>query len=147
MIIHYQLRLAATATIKSDEARIKAIRKHCSHFSVKTILQLNFDPRIELGLPKGKIRGVRYSLKPYTLDRAKKFVMLLPEIAKCDSRLQSEKLFLQLLQCLSKKDGLVVNLAKDHALHKYLSFRNLTQELFFEAFPALRPDKFELHKV
>jgi hypothetical protein len=128
------------ALAKTPAARVKLLQENES-FSLKTILQGNFDSRIKMDLPEGA--------PPYNKDKAPAGL----QMARIDgaikmlgnlivgnslSKIRKEMLFVQLLESIHAEDAEIVIAMKDKTLSDL--FPCLTAKLVRQAFPTLLPE-------
>jgi hypothetical protein len=128
------------AKAKTPVTRIKILQENES-FSLKTLLQGNFDPKIKISLPEGA--------PPYRKDQAPAGL----QMARIDNsikmlgnlvvgnplpQMRKEMLFVQLLESVHEKDAEIIIAMKDKTLSDL--FPVLTAKLVNKAFPKLLPE-------
>ena len=115
-------------------AQRQEILKENDSFSLRTILQLNFDSTISLDLPAGK--------PPYTCDEVPfgqpdKKIKMLGYCVKGNNKintLKKEKKFIDILESLTEEDANIVCLAKDgKIMNKY---SRVSESLIKSIFPT-----------
>lgn len=129
---------------KDNGERIQYLRQNGS-FALKTILQYNFDPRLQSILPPGAPPFKRMESKE--ADNSKGFihheVRKLYLFIKRDppdnlTRTRREYLFIQILEGIPGEDADVLVAAKDKQLSKV--YKKITEKVVKEAFPDLFPN-------
>lgn len=115
-------------------AKRQEILKDNDSFSLRTILQLNYDSTVILDLPVGK--------PPYTCDdepygKAEQKIKQLGNCVKGNgiSSLKKEKLFIDIIESLTEKDANIVCLAKDGKIMK--EYSRVSESLIKSVFPTL----------
>ena len=115
-------------------AKRQEILKDNDSFSLRTILQLNFDSTIQLDLPNGK--------PPYTCDEVPygqpdKKIKMLGYCVKGNNKLNAikkEKQFIDIVESLTKEDANIVCLAKDGKIMK--EYSRVSESLIKSIFPT-----------
>ena len=115
-------------------AERQEILKKNDSFSLRTILQLNFDSTISLDLPEGK--------PPYTCDeipfgQPDKKIKMLGYCTKGNNKLnpiKKERLFIDILESLTEEDANIVCLSKDAKLMK--EYSRVSESLIKSVFPT-----------
>jgi len=128
------------ALAKTPAARVKILQENES-FSIKTLLQGNFDPQIKIDLPEGsppykKDQGPA-GIQPARIDNAIKMLGNLI-VGNPLPKMRKEILFIQLLESIHAEDAELVIAMKDKTLSDL--FPCLTAKLVKKAFPALLPE-------
>lgn len=115
-------------------AKRQEILKDNDSFSLRTILQLNFDSTIQLDLPNGK--------PPYTCDEVPygqpdKKIKMLGYCVKGNNLnvIKKEKQFIDILESLTEEDANIVCLAKDGKIMK--EYSRVSESLIKSVFPTL----------
>lgn len=115
-------------------AKRQEILKDNDSFSLRTILQLNFDSTIQLDLPSGK--------PPYTCDEVPygqpdKKIKMLGYCVKGNNlnAIKKEKQFIDILESLTEEDANIVCLAKDGKIMK--EYSRVSESLIKSVFPTL----------
>jgi hypothetical protein len=115
-------------------AERQEILKENDSFSLRTILQLNFDSTISLDLPEGK--------PPYTCDeipfgQPDKKIKMLGYCVKGNNKftpIKKERLFIDILESLTEEDANIVCLSKDAKLMK--EYSRVSESLIKSVFPT-----------
>jgi hypothetical protein len=115
-------------------AERQEILKENNSFSLRTILQLNFNKDIKLELPTGK--------PPYTCDEEPygKPEQKIKQLGKCavgsgTNSIKKEKIFIEIVESLTEKDANIVCLAKDGNIMK--EYSRVSESLVKSVFPTL----------
>ncbi len=132
--------LGKVCDIKNREERISYFKEHGDNFGIKTILQLCYNDKVVLDLPKGKppFEECPEGRYPSTLKNA------IAPISKCVkengiSRLQKEKFFINILESVHPEDAAIICAAKDGTLMNLQNkkYRKITKALVQATFPDL----------
>lgn len=128
------------ALAKAPAARVKILQDNES-FSVKTLLQGNFDPRIKIDVPEGS-PPYKKDLAPAGLQttRVDNAIKMLGNLVVGNPlpKMRKEILFVQLLESIHPSDAEIVIAMKDKTLSDL--FPALTAKLVKKAFPNLLPE-------
>lgn len=127
----------AVQDAKTKAERVSLLRNYSS-FATKTILQLNFDDRIKLDLPKGA-PPYRDDEAPAGMARApiNKQITILTKLVPNNKipRIKKEGLFIRCLEGINGNDAKTIVAAKDGELTKIYS--KVTKAVVKEAFPNI----------
>lgn len=125
---------------KTRAEKVKVLRDYSTQV-LQGILQINFDPNANMGLPEGEPPFKKdtsipdgYSDTNLYVEFRRFYIWLNPSNL---TTIRKEALFVQLLEGLHWKESEVVCLAKDRQLSK--KYKSLTEDLVREAFPNLLP--------
>ena len=125
---------------KTRAEKVKVLRDYSTQV-LQGILQINFDPNANMGLPEGEPPFKKdtaipdgYSDTNLYVEFRRFYIWLNPSNL---TKIRKEALFVQLLEGLHWKESEVVCLAKDKQLSK--KYKSLTEDLVREAFPNLLP--------
>ena len=121
-----------------QEAKTRAERqdilKQNDSFSLRTVLQLNYDSSIKLDLPDGK--------PPFTVNEAPggKLDNIIKRIGYCVvnssiSKLKKESSLISILESVSEEDANIICRAKDKKIEK--EFSRVSESLVKSVFPTL----------
>jgi hypothetical protein len=116
-------------------AERQEILKKNDSFSLRTILQLNFDSNISLDLPAGK---PPYTCEEIPFGQPEKKIKMLGYCAKGNRKMNSikkEKTFIDILESLTEEDANIVCLAKDGKIMK--EYSRVSESLIKSIFPTL----------
>jgi hypothetical protein len=133
--------LAEIARLKSKADKVNALRNH-GDFTVKSILQGVFDPRVVWMLPEGEV-----PYKPNPLDdqegvlktEARRLYLFVKGGNPNLKQLRREALFIELLERLDRRDAALMVQVKDKKLPPEM--KGLTRDIVFEAFPEFVAEK------
>lgn len=132
--------LGKVCDIENREERISYFKEHGDDFGIKTILQLCYNDKVVLDLPKGKppFEECPERRYPSTLKNA------IAPIGKCVkgsqiSRLRKEKFFINILESVHPEDAAIICAAKDGTLMNLQNkkYRKITKALVQATFPDL----------
>lgn len=118
----------------STRAERQEILKENDTFSLRTILQLNFDSTIVLDIPKGK---PPYDSAETVTSNPDKVIRNLGSCLKGGkfSQIKKETMFINVLESLPDKDANIVCLAKDKKIMK--EYSRVSESLVKSVFPVL----------
>lgn len=125
--------------LEDREDRIKHLKEN-AYKQVKTILQLCYNDKIILDLPKGKppFDPVQEGREPATIANVLRHIGLLVKGSKI-SQLKKEKMWIGMLEQLPEEDALLLCAAKDGTITnlKNKKYRKITKSLVEAAFPEI----------
>lgn len=125
--------------IESREERIARLKENAS-FEVKTILQLCYNDKIVLDLPKGKppFEECPDGREPTALRNAVKPLANCVVGSKVD-RIRKEKFFINILESIHPDDAAILCAAKDGTITNLQNkkYRKITKALIEAALPEL----------
>ena len=121
-----------------QEAKTRAERqdilKQNDSFSLRTVLQMNYDSSIKLDLPSGK--------PPFTVNEAPagQLDKTIKNIGYCVvgssiSKIKKESSFISILESVSEEDANIICRAKDKKIEK--DFSRVSESLVKSVFPTL----------
>ena len=119
-----------------------AVLKENESFTLKTILQVNFNIWIEFDLPEGDAPYKKDKNPPeFSAGRIDKLIKELKHLVKQSKlpRARKEIKFIQMLEAMHHKDADIIIAIKDKKLNKLYSA--LTPALVSRAFPTLIQEK------
>mgnify|MGYP001393757476 CR=1 FL=1 len=126
--------------IRYKKDRQEYLEKHGNTFSVRTVLQLNFDDNIKLDLPEGKPPykedDAPTGMQLQSIDKALKMLGYLVPDSGYD-KVKKEVMFIQMLESITKQDAAIIVAAKDSKLQDLYS--KITINLVQDSFPKLFP--------
>ena len=131
--------LSKVCELDDRNERIECLKEN-AYKQVKTFLQLCYNDKIELDVPKGKppFKACPVGREPSPISRA------LQPIANCVvgnklSRLKKEKIFIGILEQLHPEDAGLLCAAKDGTIGNFQNkkYRKITKSLVEAAFPEL----------
>ena len=126
--------------IRYKKDRQEYLEKHGNTFSVRTVLQLNFDDNIKLDLPEGKPPykedDAPTGMQLQSIDKALKVLgYLVPDSGY--KTIKKEVMFIQMLESITHQDAAIIVAAKDGKLQDLYS--KITINLVQDSFPKLFP--------
>lgn len=131
---------AKVCELDDRDERIAYLKEH-AYKQVKTILQLCYNDKIELDLPKGKppFRPCPNAREPSTIANALKLISYCVKENKSTTRLKKEKIFVGILEQIHVEDAGLLCAAKDGTIINYQNkkYRKITKSLVEAAFPEL----------
>ena len=121
------------------DERIAYLKKH-AYKQVKTILQLCYNDKIILDLPKGKppFDTVQEGREPAPITNVLRHIGMLVKGSKI-SQIKKEKIWIGMLEQLPEEDALLLCAAKDGTITnlKNKKYRKITKSLVEAAFPEI----------
>ena len=126
--------LLQIAELKTKEDRIEALKAN-AHPVLKNILKYTFDPNIKFLLPEGTppYKENLFDEPKVLLGEANKIYLFIEGGNKNLKPIRRERLFIDLLEIVSKEDAKLLIAMKDKkGIHK-----NITKEIVEKAFPEL----------
>lgn len=137
-LIHAFEQLDVINDAKDDETRNELLKKYGSLSPLSYMLSLNFNPKIKLDLPP----GMPDTLKMDDMTNPDMMHPLHTQVAKLrncftDSKVpkfKKEKIFLDIVECISYKEVVVLVACKDKQLTEL--YPNVTLELVKSVFPS-----------
>jgi len=125
---------------KTKGERAKILQEN-DNLAVRSILRLNFDPKLKFELPEGFPANYKPNPKPTGFGEVtlksivKKFYIFVKESTPNLRQFKREQIFGQLLEQLSHQEATVLVEAKDKKLNVGLT-RKLVEEIFPDLLPA-----------
>jgi hypothetical protein len=118
---------------KTRAERIEILKQNDS-FSLRTVLQLNYDSGIKLDLPKGKPPFAVNEAPAGQLDKTIKRIGYCV-VNSSMSKLKKESNFISILESVSEEDANIICRAKDKKIEKL--FSRVSESLVKSVFPTL----------
>jgi len=110
------------------------ILKQNDSFSLRTVLQLNYDSGIELDLPAGKPPFTVNEVPAANLDKTIKLIGYCV-VNSSISKMKKEASFISILESVAEEDANIICLAKDKKIEK--EFSRVSESLVKSVFPTL----------
>lgn len=131
--------LLETCKLENREDRIKYLQEN-AYKQVKSVLQLCYNDRIQLDLPKGKppFTPCPEGREPAPIANAFKPIGLTVK-GNSVTRMKKEKIFIQILETLHLEDAKLLCAAKDGTIahHDNKKYSKITKSLVEASFPDL----------
>ena len=131
--------LKKTCEIKNREKRIEYLKNNAFK-QVKTVLQLCYNDKIQLDLPKGK-PPFRGASDGHTASRLKNAFKTIKYCVVGDPtpRVKKEQIFIGILEGIHEEDALLLCAAKDGTIshHDNKTYSKITRSLVEACFPEI----------
>jgi len=127
--------------LENREDRISYLKEHGDSFEVKTVLQLCYNDKIVLDLPKGKPPFEECNIAKYPMS----IIKAIKPIGSCIKgleripKIKKEKTFITILESVHPDDAAIIVAAKDGTITNLQNkkYRKITKALVQAAFPDL----------
>ena len=131
--------LLETCKLENREDRINYLKEN-AYKQVKTLLQLCYNDKIQLDLPKGKppFTPCTEGREPHHISKAFKPISMCVK-GNSANRLKKEKIFISILETIHEEDAKLLCAAKDGTIahHDNKNYSKITKSLVEACFPEL----------